>query len=265
MIGPEPGPAQRSEAVLFDIDGTLMIPGSWRDDPSGLGQFYPGVEPLLHAFYTEHCRPRRGYRLGIVTGSDLLRIRLLCDRLGAGVFDDGLWFGEMGLVAYIDGRKILTAEPAAGRRLAALRKALAERFVVYEPHEQMVSVLPTATEPLEGLEARFFTAYPAYRGLVEVSTSTEAMDITPRGMDKRSAVKYLRSRGYARVHYLGDSSGDLPALHTILDRGLGIAAVVGQAAPGVTDLARAQGVTVLEERETAAVQRFLELVLDSAA
>ena len=140
------------EAILFDVDGTLMKSGSWYED--GLGEFYPGVETILREFYRSHLtipQAHRRYKLGFITGCNLARIQRVCNAIDPRLFDDGLWFSEMGIVAYLDGVKQYLVKDTS--LLRELRNKAEKYFDVYEPHELLVSLTPNKDQPLPSLQS----------------------------------------------------------------------------------------------------------------
>ncbi len=249
------------EVILFDVDGTLIMPNSWHDD--GVGQFYSGVTELLRRFYTDRIRGQDRYVLGFLTGSCLQRMKEVCERIDPRLYDDALIFAEMGLVGRLWGEEKLLFDDRDG--FTTLRHRADAAFTTYQPHQVLLSLLPDEGAPLHTLEQRFFDLFPAYRGRVETSTSTEAVDITPQGFDKSCAIEYLRENGYGGIHYLGDSDGDLPAFEAILDGALGVAALVGDAAKELQEQLKRAGGTVLRARGAAAVDAFIQCAIDSAS
>ncbi len=221
----------RGPLVLFDMDGTLLKPDSWREN--GVGYLYDGVADLISSFVELH-------RCGLLTGCEIYRV--------AGAFkatdsrlehwlSTGHFFCEMGLVQLIDGEKKIGGTREQREMLEELRHEMKKHYALFPGSEVMVTIIPRyeLDETIDGLKEDFKLNHPEWIDRLTITTSTEAVDLIPRGFTKANGIEMALSYGYYPIHFIADSWGDMEALERIRDRELGLAALVGQAKDDVKE------------------------------
>ena len=228
---PRRGARGRGPLVLFDMDGTLLKPDSWREN--GVGFLYPGMADVLAPFISRH-------RCGLLTGCEAYRIKgalLATDPRLERWIEKGHFFCEMGLVQLEDGVKRRCGSPAEREMMEELREEMGEHYALFPGSEVMVTLTPRYElgETIVGLKQHFLENFPEWAERLTVTTSSEAVDFMPKGFTKANGIEMALEAGYHPIHFVADSWGDMEALEMIRDRGLGLAALVGQAGGDVKD------------------------------
>ena len=221
----------RGPLVLFDMDGTLLKPDSWREN--GVGYLYEGIADIISPFVDRH-------RCGLLTGCEVYRVRGAFQATDSRLerwLATGHFFCEMGLVQLIDGVKKIGGTLEQRKMLHELRNEMKKHYALFPGSEVMVTLTPRyeLDETIDDLKEHFLLHHPDWAGRLTVTTSTEAVDLIPRGFTKANAVDMARSYGYYPIHFMADSWGDVEALERIRDCELGLAALVGQAKGDVKD------------------------------
>jgi len=254
-----PGPL-----VLFDMDGTLLKPDSWREN--GVGYLYPGMADVIAPFVGEH-------RCGLLTGCEVYRIEGALKATDARFeywLEKGHFFCEMGLVQLVDGVKIRGGTPEERDMLEKLREELGRHYTLFPGSEVMVTITPRyeAGETIDGLRQHFVENFPRWAERLTVTTSSEAVDFMPKGFTKANGVEMALAAGYHPIHFVADSWGDMEALEMVRDRKLGLAGVVGQAREDVKERWKRGNSSVrsdrygvqLEGERVEAIREFISLL-----
>ncbi|MDP6156664.1 MAG: hypothetical protein QF682_11125 [Candidatus Thermoplasmatota archaeon] len=229
--GQGPNKAAKRPLVLFDMDGTLLKPDSWREN--GVGYLYEGVADLISPFVDSH-------RCGLLTGCEVYRVRGAFQATDSRLerwLATGHFFCEMGLVQLIDGVKKIGGTQVQREMLEELRNEMQKHYALFPGSEVMVTLTPRyeLNETIEGLKEDFLLKHPNWADRLTITTSTEAVDLIPKGFTKANGIDMARSYGYYPIHFIADSWGDMEALERIRDSELGLAALVGQAKDDVKD------------------------------
>ena len=222
---------RKGPLVLFDMDGTLLKPDSWRENE--VGYLYEGMADVLAPFVSQH-------RSGLLTGCEVYRIK------GALRATDprlehwlrlGHFFAEMGLVQLADGKKKIGATGEQKRMLDDLRAEMEHHYALFPGSEVMVTLVPRYehNETIDEIKKHFTTTFPEWVCKLTVTTSSEAVDLMPRGFTKANGIEMAYRQGYYPIHFVADSWGDMEALEKIRDEKFGLAALVGQARQDVKE------------------------------
>lgn len=222
---------EKGPLVLFDMDGTLLQPDSWREND--VGYLYPNIADVIAPFVAEH-------RCGLLTGCEVYRIegalRATDSRLDSWL-RKGHFFCEMGLVQLVDGVKKLGATEGQMKMLDTLREEMRRHYSLFPGSEVMITLTPRydRNETIDDLRDHFCSHFPHWAGRLTVTTSSEAVDLMPEGFTKANGIEMALAEGYYPIHFVADSWGDMEALEKVRDERLGLAALVGQARDDVKD------------------------------
>lgn len=221
----------RGPLVLFDMDGTLLKPDSWREN--GVGYLYEGIADLISPFIDLH-------RCGLLTGCEVYRVRGAFQATDSRLehwLQRGHFFCEMGLVQLLDGVKKIGGTQKQREMLEELRNEMGKHFALFPGSEVMVTLTPRyeLNETIDGIKEHFLLNHSDWANRLTVTTSTEAVDLIPKGFTKANGIDMARSYGYYPIHFIADSWGDMEALERIRDCEMGLAALVGQAKDDVKD------------------------------
>ncbi len=217
--------------VLFDMDGTLLRPDSWREN--GVGYLYEGMADLLAPFIEDH-------KSGLLTGCEIYRIKGALretDKRLERWIQMGHFYCEMGLVQLNNGEKLIGAAHEEKEMLDQLRKEMSLHYELFPGSEIMVTLVPRyeLKETIESIKEDFLSIFPHWANKLTVTTSSEAVDFMPRGFTKANGIEMALDYGYYPIHFVADSWGDIEALEKIRDDKLGLAALVGQAKDDVKE------------------------------
>lgn len=249
----------RGPLLLFDMDGTLLRPDSWREN--GVGFLYEGVADIVAPLVDEHL-------CGLLTGCEVYRIKGALRATDARLerwLERGHFFCEMGLVQLVNGRKVVGTTDSRKAMLDELRSEMKEHYDVFPGSDVMVTLTPRYDqgETIEGLKKDFLIRFSGWAERLTVTTSSEAVDLMPAGFTKANGIEMARDLGYFPIHFVADSWGDVEALEKIRDEGLGLAGVVGQAKDDVKERwenGKARGPynhVQLEKERAEAIDEFL--------
>ena len=222
---------EKGPLVLFDMDGTLLQPDSWREN--GVGFLYPDMANIIAPFVADH-------RCGMLTGCEVYRIkgalRATDSRLDSWL-SKGHFYCEMGLVQLVDGVKKLGATEDQMKMLDSLREDMGKHYALFPGSEVMITLTPRydRNETIDELRDHFCKNFPHWADRLTVTTSSEAVDLMPYGFTKANGIEMARAEGYYPIHFVADSWGDMEALEKVRDERLGLAALVGQARADVKD------------------------------
>ena len=255
---------KKGPLVLFDMDGTLLKPDSWRENE--VGYLYEGMADVLAPFVSRH-------RSGLLTGCEIYRIEGALRATDARLehwFRAGHFFAEMGLVQLADGKKKIGATQDQKRMLDDLRTQMEEHYALFPGSEVMVTLIPRyeLNETIDGIKRDFNITFPQWAAKLTVTTSSEAVDLMPRGFTKANGIEMAYRQGYYPIHFVADSWGDMEALEKIRDEKLGLAALVGQARQdvkerwekGCSQYPHSIYHVQLKGREVEAIREFIDLL-----
>lgn len=253
---------KKGSLVLFDMDGTLLRPDSWREN--GVGLLYDGMADVIAPFVANH-------RCGLLTGCEVYRIqgalRATDPRLEDWL-ENGHFFCEMGLVQLENGVETVCATQSQKQFLQELRMEMEKNYDIFPGSRVMVTLTPRPGrgETIEGIRNHFLLHFPDWARALTVTTSTEAVDLMPANFTKAEGIKMALEQGYYPIHFVADSWGDMEALEMVRDEELGLAALVGQASKDVKE--RWEGGSTglphhcvqLKGKGVAAIEEFIDLL-----
>lgn len=209
--------AQAVRLAVVDVDGCLT-PGVARD----------WNWAALHSIHDFNQRARRGELVPAVTlctGRQQPYVEVLMQAIGAflpGIYENGcgLYFPEPYHFVENPNLRASTREALDQARAIINRNAVASGLGTFQPGRDLsLSLFPSPGVQVDSLRVAV-EALLAEHGVFSmlVESSAACVDITPRGVDKGSALRWLAGEvgiPLARIGGIGDSRSDLRFLRLV--------------------------------------------------